>query len=168
MDKRVSTFWRFAKYLGFAFVSILLVGFVLLHFQPARKRGAQISALLAAAQNVTVYEYRDFSGIQFYEDLLTEVKLTSGQAQELAAIFRDYPLLDDTGKACLFEPHHQIRLTTSGGSAHVLHVCFQCGDLALDDGPAFAMNNWEPKLRTAFEKAGVPIRQNIYRYNPPK
>ncbi len=168
MDKPAATFWRFAKYLGFAFAALALLGYILLHYQPARKQGAKIATLLAGAQNVTVLEYRDVSMNRFYEDLLTETKLTPDQAQELGRIFEDNPLFYDTGKTCLFEPHHQIRFTAASGSEHVIHVCFQCWDIALDDGRAFDMSSWEPKLRAAFGKVGVPIRQDIYRFDPAK
>jgi len=54
------------------------------------------------------------------------------------------------------------------GSAHIIHICFACGDMALDDGPAYDMRGWEPDIRKLLETAGVPIREDLYRYNPAK
>jgi hypothetical protein len=168
MEKTTQYRKRITRILVALAVFITIYGVVDALLKPVKMRGNQLAAVLSSAESVTAGEYRDLLGNRHYEDLLTEVKLTSRQAQDLAAIFRGYVWLADTGKACLFNPHHQIACTMPDGSAHIIHICFACGDIALDDGPAYDMRGWEPDIRKLLEAAGVPIRENLYRYEPAK
>jgi len=124
--------------------------------------------ILNSAQSVTVREFRDYFGAKIYHELLTERSLSASQVKQLSSVFSDHSWVTDSGKACLFNPHHQIACTMPDGSAHIIHICFACGDMALDDGPAYDMRGWEPDIRKLLETAGVPIREDLYRYNPAK
>jgi len=151
---------------AFVITILVLLWFTLPHFQPTRVRGQQMANLLSTAQTVTVREYRDYLGGMLYAELLTERKLTTAQTQQLATTLKAHSWLADAGKACLFNPHHQLACTMPDDSTHIIHICFACGDIALDDGPPMDMRGWEPDIRKLLETAGVPIRENLYRYNP--
>ncbi|CAN5909395.1 hypothetical protein BH11VER1_BH11VER1_09520 [soil metagenome] len=131
---------------------------------PSYSKGKQLRSLLLNASKVSAHEYGISRHDRTYDEILTRKDL---MPQQIAAISDSFSVLGwiDAGKACDFIPHHQLICTMKDGSTHLIHLCFTCGDIAIDSGVAFDMMLWEESLKKNFLEAGIPVRTESYRHD---
>jgi hypothetical protein len=160
---RVTSIWKRA----FLAIAVCLVAAIAvlaaLILLPSYTQGAELRSLLASASHVSAVEYGWSSADRVYADPLTKRDLKSGQIKEIAHAFSALGWLD-AGKACDFEPHHKLICVMKDGTTHEIHLCFKCGDAAIDSGQPFDISPWEAELEKSFLAAGIPVRLDAYRF----
>jgi hypothetical protein len=139
------------------------VALAVLILMPSYEQGAELRSLLASASRVSVVEYGWSRADRVYADPLTKKDLSPGQIGKIAHAFSALGWLD-AGKACDFEPHHKLICVMKDGVTHEVHLCFKCGDAAIDSGLPFDMSPWEAELEKSLNAAGIPVRLDAYRF----
>ena len=124
------------------------------------------SSLLTAldtASSVRVVEHSDpFDYLQadtgaYQETIYSTVTLTPDQIKSL---HRALPLSLDYSfvvmLACYFQEHHRVEIVQRDGKILILHICFHCGELALNNKNQRLMPlGWPSSLKTFLKTLGL-------------
>ena len=133
---------------------------------PPGWRAWRVAARLLLSRRVIVREYRtaDLSP----DEQLAEKGLSRIEIISLALVFgmpQGWPI----PTRCLFDPHHDIQMTSASGRVSTAVICFGCDMMqffsqpATDSSVSYFGRLFDMLLRRWFQWIGMPVRTGGYR-----
>jgi hypothetical protein len=139
-----SNMLRVLKILWRLFIRLLICSVVFVFFIWPLARGWWLHHLLTRALNdaasVEIVEHScrfDHIGEKIYQPVTYATVTLS--PEQIQALRQALPITFDYSAHielfCIFEEHHYIKIVDKDGSTVVLHLCFNCGELVMNDRP---------------------------------
>ncbi len=132
---------------------------------PPRLRPLRVAFRLLLSRQVIVREYRT-ADLAPSEKML-EKHLSRMEIVCLALVFV-MPQGWTLSNRCLFNPHHDIQMTSTSGRKSTAVICFECNMLqfftqpATDSSVSFFGTVFDKLLRFYFQWIGMPVRPRRY------
>ena len=121
---------------------------------------------LLLSRQVTVREYRTADLTP--DEQMQEKKLSRLEIVCLALVF-GMPQGWAVSNRCLFNPHHDIQMTSVSGRKSTAVICFECDMMqfftqpATDSSVSYFGTVFDKLLRFYFQRIGMPVRPRQYR-----
>ena len=133
---------------------------------PPRWRPLRVAARLLLSRKVIVREYRTADLTPSEE--MAEKTLSRMEIVCLALVF-GMPQGWAMSKRCIFNPHHDIQMTSASGRVSTAVICFGCDMMQYFTQPAttasvsYVGTLFDKLLRRWFQWIGMPVRTGAYR-----